>query len=68
MNTFRITSKTGLLLAGIWSELLPADNNLVVPFAPSGNSTGRPGSGGPVEPPQTPPRPVPAPWDPAGGN
>ncbi len=28
------------LLAGIWTDLWPADNNLVVPFAPSDNSVG----------------------------
>jgi 3',5'-cyclic AMP phosphodiesterase CpdA len=55
----------GMLLAGIWSELFPTDNNLVIPFAPSGDYTGRPDPGGPVTPPETPPRPVPTTWDPA---
>jgi hypothetical protein len=41
-----------LLLAGIWSDLWPADNELVVPFASTDNSAGRPGD------PATPPPPV----------
>ncbi len=58
----------GGLLAGIWSELLPADNNVVIPFAPSGHSIGRPDTGGPVTPPEPPPRPDPGDLRPAGGN
>lgn len=42
----------GMLLAGIWTDLWPADNDLVVPFASSEDSAGRPGE------PATPPPPV----------
>jgi len=43
----------GQLLAGIWTDLWPADNELQIPVAEDGNSVGRPG--GPVGPPGTPP-------------
>ncbi len=46
----------GMLLAAIWTDLPPNDNDLVVPFASSESFIGRPDVGGPVAPRDTPPR------------
>ena len=41
----------GMLLAGIWSELWPPDNELEIPFSFDNNGNGRPDGGGTTPPP-----------------